>query len=205
MPPRLNNQDVRTQLRIMEDHIKQRSKAAENKWSLDKTAVNLSGSTITRVLAALEALDTHVFSRVGPNNCIDSLYAKIFLSAKENSDTSQLAVPSVQNPASTPPTNAKNAPIKLPVCDANEEAIVRTLCEWAVTTQRSGEHRALVVARLLEKRQTDMLPPESEEKDDQPNPYVFHDLLLKFLDTQAPVYDENSLSQRSLKFGNLMI
>ena len=33
------------------------------------------------------------------------------------------------------------------------DCVVKILCEWAVSTQRSGEHRALVVAKLLERRQ----------------------------------------------------
>ena len=68
----------------------------------------------------------------------------------------------------------------------NEDAIVRTLCEWAVSAQRSGEHRALVVARLIEKRQTDVAPLDDDKDGGLANP--FQDLLLKFLDTQAPVY-----------------
>ena len=68
----------------------------------------------------------------------------------------------------------------------NEDATVRTLCEWAVSAQRSGEHRALVVARLIEKRQNDISTAENEDKDGNCNP--FQNLLLKFLDTQAPVY-----------------
>ena len=31
------------------------------------------------------------------------------------------------------------------------------LCEWATSTQRAGEHRAIVVAKLLEKHQTEQL------------------------------------------------
>lgn len=37
-----------------------------------------------------------------------------------------------------------------------DEAIVTLLCEWAVSTKRSGEHRALVITKLLEKRQMDI-------------------------------------------------
>lgn len=36
-----------------------------------------------------------------------------------------------------------------------DEHILKLLCEWATTTQRTGEHRALVVARLFEKRQSE--------------------------------------------------
>lgn len=34
--------------------------------------------------------------------------------------------------------------------------IVLLLCQWAVGPQRTGEHRALAIARLLEHRQTDI-------------------------------------------------
>ena len=37
-----------------------------------------------------------------------------------------------------------------------DEPIVNLLCEWAVSTQRTGEHRAIVVAKLLEKRQNEL-------------------------------------------------
>jgi mediator of RNA polymerase II transcription subunit 12 len=33
---------------------------------------------------------------------------------------------------------------------------VNLLCEWAVSTQRTGEHRAVIVAKLLEKRQNEI-------------------------------------------------
>ena len=34
--------------------------------------------------------------------------------------------------------------------------MVHTLCEWAVTSMRSGEHRCFVVAKLLERRQSEL-------------------------------------------------
>ena len=36
---------------------------------------------------------------------------------------------------------------------SSEGAVVALLCEWAITTKRLGEHRAAVVAKLLDKRQ----------------------------------------------------
>ena len=47
---------------------------------------------------------------------------------------------------------------------AEDEAVVLILCEWAVTSERSGEHRAFVAAKLLEQRQTDLLSPDSGEE-----------------------------------------
>ena len=38
----------------------------------------------------------------------------------------------------------------------SDECIVNVLCEWAVSTQRTGEYRALVVAKLLERRQAEI-------------------------------------------------
>ena len=67
----------------MEEHIKQRSRAAENRWSIDKFAANVTGSTINRVLATLDALDRHCFDRVDSNNSLDSLYLKVFGGNKE--------------------------------------------------------------------------------------------------------------------------
>ena len=38
----------------------------------------------------------------------------------------------------------------------NDEPIINLLIDWAVSTQRHGSHRAVVVAKLLEKRQSDL-------------------------------------------------
>lgn len=38
----------------------------------------------------------------------------------------------------------------------NDEAVVTLLCEWAVSSKRSGKHRAMAVAKLLEKRQAEI-------------------------------------------------
>lgn len=38
-----------------------------------------------------------------------------------------------------------------------DEAIVNLLLDWAVSTKRTGEHRAVVVAKLLEKYQNDLI------------------------------------------------
>ncbi len=46
-----------------------------------------------------------------------------------------------------------------------DEAVVTILCEWAVTGNRNGEHRAFVVAKLLDQRQSDILNPDSDEEE----------------------------------------
>ncbi len=40
--------------------------------------------------------------------------------------------------------------------ELSDEPVVLLLCEWAVSTKRTGEHRAVVVASLLEKRQNEI-------------------------------------------------
>jgi mediator of RNA polymerase II transcription subunit 12 len=47
-----------------------------------------------------------------------------------------------------------------------DEAVVQILCEWAVSSQRSGEHRAMAVAKLLEKRQSDLMSGEADGADE---------------------------------------
>lgn len=95
-----------------------------------------------------------------------------------------------------------------------ENAIVKLLCEWAVSPERTGEHRALAVAALLgsflslyfwlvnfniniDRRQSDTNPSESQETttgDDKDSnssvpggPPMFQSLLMKFLDVDAPI------------------
>lgn len=71
------------------------------------------------------------------------------------------------------------------------------MCEWAVSPERTGEHRALAVAALLDRRQSDSNTPGDQEAapgDDKDSnssvpggPPMFQSLLMKFLDTDAPV------------------
>jgi len=79
-----------------------------------------------------------------------------------------------------------------------DEAIVKILCEWAVSWQRYGEHRAVAVAKLLEKRQNDLLASSedmnsgpNDDKDSvsslPPGPPTFQSMLMSFLDVDAPV------------------
>lgn len=78
-----------------------------------------------------------------------------------------------------------------------DEAVVQILCEWAVSSQRSGEHRAMAVAKLLEKRQNDLVTGEADGPDEKDSVSsangvltglpVFQTLLMKFLDNDAPI------------------
>ncbi|GLG99952.1 Uncharacterized protein GBIM_06326 [Gryllus bimaculatus] len=78
MPQRANNPQIRKQLRIAEEHIRQRSRAAEGRWSCDKWQQSSAGATTAKVLTALDALDRHSFERMDASNSLDTLYAKIF-------------------------------------------------------------------------------------------------------------------------------
>lgn len=78
-----------------------------------------------------------------------------------------------------------------------DEPIVNLLCWWAVSGVRYGEHRAMAVAKLLERRNALVLAggsdsPDSEDKDSAsslpPGLPVFQSLLMKFLDQDAPVF-----------------
>lgn len=43
-----------------------------------------------------------------------------------------------------------------PQISPDDDAVVALLCEWAVSYKRAGRHRAMVVAKLLEKRQAEI-------------------------------------------------
>lgn len=53
----------------------------------------------------------------------------------------------------------------------DDDAVVTLLCEWAVCCKRSGRHRAMVVAKLLEKRQAEI---EAEVRDWQRPASSYH-------------------------------
>lgn len=94
---------------------------------------------------------------------------------------------------------------------STDEDTVKILCEWAISTHRWGEHRSMAVARLLDKRQTDVLMmQENDNGDDKEesdycttgNP-IFQGILLKFLDN-GPVLEENGSAQNKNQFKNLV-
>ncbi|XP_026323522.1 mediator of RNA polymerase II transcription subunit 12-like isoform X2 [Hyposmocoma kahamanoa] len=159
-----------------EQEIAARSKKAESKWCTDKWQT----SSQARVLAVLEALDRHCFDRVDQNNNLDTLYKEVFANC-------------------TPPS--KDA-----VDTKDQEwpcsyAVVKVLCEWAVCGARWGEHRAMAAAALLDKRQHQLLHQHHDHhatgSDDKESvssgqglyngPPIFQNLLLRFLDNDAPV------------------
>ncbi|XP_076812114.1 mediator of RNA polymerase II transcription subunit 12-like protein [Clavelina lepadiformis] len=108
-----------------EVEIVQRSTAAELRWSSAKCQESNAGHTINRVLTSLEALDKHRFSH---RDSLMSLYHKIF-------------------------DQTLGKDLDMQVSKSSEEAVIGLLCEWAITAKRLGEHRAAVVAKLLDLRQ----------------------------------------------------
>ncbi|CAG7719777.1 unnamed protein product [Allacma fusca] len=195
MPPRANNPVIRSQVRMAEDQIRQRSRAVETKWSCEEWQQSSAGKTLEKVLSALDALDRHSFDKTEPHNSLETLYSKVFPNP-----------PSKDNPDADAPT-------------------VLLLCQWAVGPQRSGEHRAIAVARLLEHRQADAASNSHDSdihpngsangdangtgsntgsgsaNDDESDNYsglpMYHNLLFRFLDTDAPTLDESSNLSRT--------
>ncbi|VTJ73712.1 Hypothetical predicted protein [Marmota monax] len=100
----------------------------------------------------------------------------------------------------------------------NDEAVVTLLCEWAVSCKRSGKHRAMAVAKLLEKRQAEIEAErcgESEVLDEKESISsaslagsslpVFQNVLLRFLDTQAPSLSDPNSECEKVEFVNLVL
>ncbi|KAM6062820.1 mediator of RNA polymerase II transcription subunit 12-like protein [Chlamydotis macqueenii] len=185
------NQQVRAKIYEVEQQIKQRGRAVEVRWSFDKCQESTAGVTISRVLHTLEVLDRHCFDRSDSSNSMETLYNKIFW-ANQNKDNQEVA--------------------------PNDEAVVTLLCEWAVSCKRSGKHRAMAVAKLLEKRQAEIEAErcgESEVLDEKESLSsasltgsslpVFQNVLLRFLDTQAPSLSDPSSDHEKTEFVNLVL
>uniref|UniRef100_A0A8D2B7I0 Mediator complex subunit 12L n=1 Tax=Sciurus vulgaris TaxID=55149 RepID=A0A8D2B7I0_SCIVU len=182
---------VRARIYEVEQQIKQRGRAVEVRWSFDKCQESTAGVTISRVLHTLEVLDRHCFDRTDSSNSMETLYHKIFW-ANQNKDTQEVA--------------------------PNDEAVVTLLCEWAVSCKRSGKHRAMAVAKLLEKRQAEIEAErcgESEVLDEKESISsaslagsslpVFQNVLLRFLDTQAPSLSDPNSECEKVEFVNLVL
>ena len=113
----------------------------------------------SRVLQVLEALDRHSFDRVDSTNSVDSLYVKIFPTSKvflfqANGSISYICRLLVGGSKGNPePASVE----QVAQYAKQDEPFVRLLCQWAVSDQRYGEHRAMAAALLLEKRQADLV------------------------------------------------
>ncbi|XP_030071522.1 mediator of RNA polymerase II transcription subunit 12-like protein [Microcaecilia unicolor] len=185
------NQQVRGKIYEVEQQIKQRGQAVEVRWSFDKCQETTAGVTISRVLHTLEVLDRHCFDRSDSSNSMETLYHKIFW-PNQTKDSQEVA--------------------------PNDEAVVTLLCEWAVSCKRSGKHRAMAVAKLLEKRQAEIEAErcgELEVLDEKEsissaslpgsNLPVFQNVLLRFLNSQAPSLTDPSSEYEKTEFVNLVL
>ncbi|XP_020279147.1 mediator of RNA polymerase II transcription subunit 12 isoform X2 [Pseudomyrmex gracilis] len=191
-PPASSANPTMKQLKIAQENIRARSQAAEGRWSCDKWQQSSAGTTTNKVLAALDALDRHSFDRMDASNSLDTLYAKIFTPPPKDNNSNERDTKTEYNPQ-------------------QDSAVVEILCEWAVSAERWGEHRAMAVAKLLEKRQSEALG-ETNDNDDKDstcsngNPPIlpiFQPLLMKFLDVDAPILDSTS-AQSKAQFTNLV-
>ena len=136
-------------------------------WSTIEADSNVSSkhSTVGKILTVL---DRFSFDSSTNDNCMDVLHKKVWDELPSNTGAG---------------------------VSVEDKAVVMILCQWAVTNKRSGDHRAFVAAKLLEQRQSDMVAgawagDNTEEKEEEevfyPGPPVFQQLLLRFLDTEAP-------------------
>lgn len=207
MPKRPNNEEIRKKVKECENEISIRSIAIEQKWAF-KANTNQPGIIMNKLLKVLDSLDRHQFDKVTNDNSLDTLYNKIF-------NDNFLELNNIQ----------PNDEQKL------NSSVVKLLCEWAVTNKRFGQHRAFIVSRLLERRQNELqqtnehqnkssslddnydkenLNKQQQYQDDNSlNIPVFQNLLMNFLDTKAPIYEENLSSNNNLEnkqlFSNLVL
>ncbi|XP_014230379.1 mediator of RNA polymerase II transcription subunit 12-like isoform X1 [Trichogramma pretiosum] len=218
---------IRQQLTQAQERIRARSQAAESRWSCDKWQQSSAGMTTTKILATLDSLDRHSFDRMDANHSLDTLYAKIFTTPTNapppatSSPPMSLVLPSSSSAsanahsnsiASSNSSNDNGNNSKHEYSPQQDAAIVEILCEWAVSAERWGEHRAMAVAKLLEKRQAEATGENNDNEDKEsvcsngngasllP---IFQGLLMKFLDNDAPVLDNSSV-QSKVQFTNLV-
>lgn len=201
-----SNLELRAQLKQTEENIKKRSRHCELKWCTDKWQ-NKNSSTNAKILSTLDALDNHCFDKMdtGSSNNLDALYARIF------------PPPVAVKPEPPKPGDPKE-PKPVTYDPKTDEPVVKILCEWAISHQRFGEHRAMAVAWLLDKRQNEALLNESDSAangDGDRDSYgsgallnggipIFQNILMNFLDTDAPILEENASAQNRTKFTNLV-
>lgn len=186
-----SNAEYRIKLKLAESNIKYRSQQAESRWCTDKWRT-LTGNSTIKLLTILDTLDSYFFDRMDVNNSLDTLYSKIF--------------PQLPEPCKDESKDSKGE------FDVNtDEDTVKILCEWAVSTHRWGEYRAMAVGRLLDKRQTEVLMNENdnnnvEDKDSDNGSVgtpIYQGILLRFLDS-APVLEDNGNAQNKAQFKNLV-
>ena len=171
-PTRADTPELRQKVRAAVLLADERSRAVWDRWAGADT-ITAACSAVGKTLGVLEELDRFVFDRSDSSNCLDVLAGRLWGEGGAGQSGPGLVT-------------------------QQDEAVVLILCQWAVTSNRSGEHRAFVAAKLLEQRQSDLLSPESgdTEKEDEETgggsyyagAPVFQQLLFRFLDTEAPYF-----------------
>ncbi|EGV96695.1 Mediator of RNA polymerase II transcription subunit 12-like protein, partial [Cricetulus griseus] len=185
---------VRARIYEVEQQIKQRGRAVEVRWSFDKCQESTAGEQMSQYDSQLTEGRCGVL--VPKDGNFPSLYwMKGFRNTKLFTCRCELS---------------EVAP--------NDEAVVTLLCEWAVSCKRSGKHRAMAVAKLLEKRQAEIEAErcgDSEVLDEKESISsaslagsslpVFQNVLLRFLDTQAPSLSDPNSECEKVEFVNLVL
>ncbi|XP_040577805.1 mediator of RNA polymerase II transcription subunit 12-like protein isoform X2 [Lepeophtheirus salmonis] len=183
MPPGPNNSTTRQLIRQSEVLIKDRSTAVEVRWSTGGRG-SYHSKTSNNISATLSILED-----------LDSY-------CFEKMDSASNTLESLYSRL-----------FKGSECrDLEDPIIVHTLCTWAVTSKRSGDHRAFVVAKILEQKQIELLSRDNEEHNidadssmvensiHEDNNYLFQSQLLYYLDNDAP-----TMSSNKQEFSNLIL
>ncbi|VDN01453.1 unnamed protein product [Thelazia callipaeda] len=151
------------QLRLAE--VRRRSRACENKWSLNFAQKKGFAATVLQCLEIVAVLDA---ARLDQPNCIEKIYAVIF-----------------------------NGPSKESF--EHEHAIrVKMLLQWAVTMEREGTYRAILVAQLLAFR-------VNHRKTFKFGSLTLQEILSEFLVTEGPDVEGTDKNRFCHEFANLIL
>uniref|UniRef100_A0A915HQD2 Mediator complex subunit Med12 domain-containing protein n=1 Tax=Romanomermis culicivorax TaxID=13658 RepID=A0A915HQD2_ROMCU len=161
---------IRDQLKYLEQEVRQRSLAVDNRWSFDNRELSGLSAIVSDILNILESLDKYCYDRSNETNNLNTLYSRIFSQEDKDFD------------------------------EAMEIVIIKFMCYYAITAQRSGSYRAIVIVRLLEKRKNECV---SNLENGRSASYPFQNVLFEFLDTEAvppPIND-----RPRVEFSNLIL
>ena len=194
-------QVVREKIAENERLIIKRSEAVEGHWSCDKWKSDpLITETLNRVLKFLNFMDFEAMKTTSlqsgavftdfknaykcpPNKTtliVDELYFKIFDESSLKKDESPFKSLAVQ------------------------DAIVSSLCQWAITTERKGMWRPTLVAKIIERRLDYLEADENIDSNSSQIQSHFQVSILKFLD-QAPILTDPKNLEELIQFQHLML
>ena len=154
-----NVKHLRERIRSSENLIRHRSANSEKRWFFRTfeavSSPDSVGNVVNRLLDVLDSIDKHSFDKVTSSNPLDSLYNIIFNTTIHFDGDNSYGSHNERNRVNSTANKSIQEII------AEDVAVVKLLCEWAVTTKRLGEYRSRIVAKLLERRQNEIL----QEKD----------------------------------------